>query len=83
MRLTRRFWGNYIALQPFLALPYQAVLAHGHSYLHPVLPSHPQQVSGFKGLRFLAAEDNEINAEILGELLEIEGAYCEIVENGK
>ncbi len=43
----------------------------------------PREVSGFKGLRFLAAEDNEINAEILGELLEIEGAYCEIVENGK
>ncbi len=35
------------------------------------------------GLRFLAAEDNAINAEILEELLEIEGASCEIVENGQ
>ncbi len=35
------------------------------------------------GLRFLAAEDNEINAEILTELLEQEGASCEIVENGQ
>lgn len=35
-----------------------------------------------KGLHFLAAEDNEINAEILAELLELEGASCEIVENG-
>ena len=37
----------------------------------------------FKGLRFLAAEDNEINAEILAEILEMEGADCEIVENGQ
>ena len=29
------------------------------------------------------AEDNEINAEILSELLDIEGASCEIVENGR
>ena len=29
------------------------------------------------------AEDNEINAEILEELLGIEGADCEILENGK
>ncbi len=35
------------------------------------------------GLHFLAAEDNEINAEILEELLSIEGADCEIVENGQ
>ncbi len=35
------------------------------------------------GLHFLAAEDNEINAEILQELLDIEGASCEIVENGQ
>ena len=35
------------------------------------------------GLHFLAAEDNEINAEILTELLEIEGASCEVVENGR
>ncbi len=35
------------------------------------------------GMRFLAAEDNEINAEILTELLEIEGASCEIAANGQ
>ena len=35
------------------------------------------------GLNFLAAEDNEINAEILAEILSIEGAKCEIVENGR
>ncbi len=40
-------------------------------------------VSSLEGLYFLAAEDNEINAEILAELLTMEGARCEIVENGQ
>ena len=35
-----------------------------------------------KGKRFLCAEDNELNAEILTELLKIEGAECTICENG-
>lgn len=35
------------------------------------------------GLHFLVAEDNDINAEILSELLEIEKATCEIAENGQ
>ena len=36
-----------------------------------------------EGLNFLAAEDNEINAEILREILSMEKADCEIVENGQ
>ena len=36
-----------------------------------------------KGMRFLCAEDNELNAEILMELLKIEGAECIICENGE
>ena len=43
----------------------------------------PEEADGLAGMRFLAAEDNEINAEILTELLEIEGASCEIAENGQ
>ena len=35
------------------------------------------------GMRFLCAEDNELNAEILMELLKFEGAECTICENGK
>ena len=35
------------------------------------------------GLRFLVAEDNPINADVLKELLEVEGARCEIAGNGK
>ena len=36
-----------------------------------------------QGMRFLCAEDNELNAEILTELLKIEGAKCTICENGE
>ena len=35
------------------------------------------------GLRFLVAEDNAINADVLKELLEVEGARCELAGNGK
>ena len=36
-----------------------------------------------RGKRFLVAEDNEINAEILCELMSIEGAKCEVAVNGQ
>ena len=35
------------------------------------------------GLRFLAAEDNTINADMLKDLLEVSGARCEIAGNGR
>ena len=42
-----------------------------------------EQEHSLQGLHFLAAEDNEINAEILQEILLSEGANCEICENGQ
>ena len=42
-----------------------------------------QDDSILRGMRFLCAEDNELNAEILTELLKIEGAECTICENGE
>ena len=42
-----------------------------------------EQAESLEGMHFLAAEDNEINAEILKEVLAIEGATCEIAENGQ
>lgn len=45
-----------------------------------------QNASGkksLKGMKFLCAEDNELNAEILSALLELEGASCMVCENGK
>ena len=45
-----------------------------------------QQTGGpmdLHGMNFLCAEDNELNAEILAAMLEVEGAKCTIYENGK
>ena len=36
-----------------------------------------------KGARFLAAEDNAMNAQLLSAILRKEGASCDIMENGK
>lgn len=36
-----------------------------------------------KGMKFLCAEDNNLNAEILKELLKMEGAKCTICDNGQ
>ena len=36
-----------------------------------------------KGMRFLCAEDNALNAEILTELLKMECAMCSVFENGE
>ena len=42
-----------------------------------------EDAEGFFGLHVLVAEDNDINAEILIELLSLEGVNCEVAENGK
>ena len=51
----------------------------------PVSQAETDEQDGniLQGMRFLCAEDNEINAEILTELLKIEGAECTICENGE
>ena len=45
-------------------------------------PAAPAQ-DALKGLHFLVAEDNELNAEILTELLAGEGAECELAADGE
>ena len=72
--------------KPFFVSTFQQVL----STLHPNIealedgmePDEPEE-SILDGLLFLAAEDNELNAEILSEMLDMEGAKCEIAVNGK
>ena len=39
--------------------------------------------SVLKGMKFLCAEDNELNAEILNAILDIKGAGCDIYPNGE
>ena len=42
-----------------------------------------EEESILRGMNILVAEDNEINAEILSELLNFVGATCDICENGQ
>lgn len=46
-------------------------------------PEASEDQSVLQGMHILVAEDNEINAEILRELLDMAGATCDICENGK
>ena len=46
------------------------------------VPVPELEENSLEGLNFLAAEDNDINAEILQEVLRMEGASCVVVENG-
>ena len=46
-------------------------------------PAEPEGKGILEGMHILVAEDNEINAEILSELLDMAGASCHICENGQ
>ena len=48
-----------------------------------VLPEEEEGTSPLSGMKFLCAEDNAINAEILEMLLEANGASCTICSNGQ
>ena len=48
-----------------------------------VLPEEEEETSPLSGMKFLCAEDNAINAEILEMLLESKGASCTICSNGQ
>ena len=48
-----------------------------------VLPEEEKKTSPLSGMKFLCAEDNAINAEILEMLLEANGASCTICSNGQ
>ena len=47
------------------------------------LPEETEAASPLSGMKFLCAEDNAINAEILQMLLETKGASCTICSNGQ
>ena len=47
------------------------------------LPEEDDAVSPLSGMKFLCAEDNALNAEILQMLLETRGASCTICSNGQ
>ena len=72
-----------VLAKPFFVSAFkEKIVAMRDDCFHEAAPKITEPDS-LKGLRFLVAEDNDINAEILSELLDIEGAVCEIVENGQ
>lgn len=59
----------------------ESVLNHGDE--EEKLEEEAEEQSVLHGMHILVAEDNEINAEILRELLHMAGATCDICENGE
>ena len=72
-----------ILTKPFFVSAFKEKLLEIRAGANEENTPEAKEDNGLKGLHFLAAEDNEINAEILEELLDLEGADCEIVENGQ
>jgi len=54
-----------------------------HAQKVQALPEEEETASPLSGMKFLCAEDNAINAEILEMLLESKGASCTICSNGQ
>ena len=54
-----------------------------HAQKVQALPEEAEETSPLSGMKFLCAEDNAINAEILQMLLETKGARCTICSNGQ
>ena len=54
-----------------------------HAQQVQALPEEAEETSPLCGMKFLCAEDNAINAEILEMLLEAKGAGCTICSNGQ
>ncbi len=69
--------------KPFFVSAFQEKISEMAAKKDGEVFQEPAEHDNLEGMHFLAAEDNEINAEILREILSIEGAECEIVENGK
>ncbi|MCI8566104.1 MAG: response regulator [Lachnospiraceae bacterium] len=75
--------GTSILTKPFFISAFQEKVAQMWADSEEPGDLGPVTARDLTGMHFLAAEDNEINAEILTELLDMEGATCEIVENGR
>ena len=72
-----------VLLKPFFASAFKEKIQEMKAEPKTGGESAAESGPSLSGLHFLAAEDNEINAEILREILAYENAGCEIVENGQ
>lgn len=75
-----------VGVDAFLAKPFflTSFRKAVDSLLNHPLPLKPEQEESIlRGMHILVAEDNEINAEVISELLDMSGASCEICANGQ
>ena len=72
-----------VLVKPFFASAFKEKIKEMQAGLTPSEETEEAENNSLEGLHFLAAEDNEINAEILREILLLEKAGCDIVENGQ
>ena len=75
--------GTGVLAKPFFVTAFQEKILEMRKSQGAADTAQTAAIYSLEGLHFLAAVDNEINAEILREILSIEGADCEIVENGQ
>ncbi len=74
--------GTSLLAKPFFVSSLKEKLQELQGGSMEAAPAGEEEAS-LQGLRLLAAEDNEINAEILLDLLELDGAACQVAENGQ
>ena len=67
--------------KPFFLSNFQRAVARLFETEESAAPE-PEEIS-LSGLNVLAAEDNDLNAEILVDLLDMEGIQCQVLPNGK
>ncbi|MCI8464544.1 MAG: response regulator [Lachnospiraceae bacterium] len=77
--------GSSFTVELTFALPEEI---EGNRFLHPELSGRKEEPgeteeNPLEGLYILVAEDNDLNAEILMEMLSMEGARCELAVNGR
>ena len=73
--------GKGTRFEVVLEFPIDAEADHARQV--QALPEEAEETSPLCGMKFLCAEDNAINAEILEMLLESRGASCTICSNGQ
>lgn len=72
-----------VLMKPFFASAFKEKIREMQAEQTQPGETEESDNNSLEGMHFLAAEDNEINAEILREILLLEKAGCDIVENGK
>lgn len=72
-----------VLMKPFFASAFKEKIREMQAEQTQPGETEESDNNSLEGMHFLAAEDNEINAEILREILLLEKAGCDIVENGQ